>query len=204
MASVQLRDTGKHCRLSHRGMGQSPRRFANFHNQTWISLQIQVRLYNEINNIISCRADLISSGGGGGGGGGGCNCTRLHPPGYGPVTQSQTYRQMHNHTYTQQTYSHIYCTHTYSCGAQRSYFDLVGSKLQHGELGQRGETLHLGQLVLDQEELAQVAKAIQPLHVTDVIEREVQHTASQREVTEARVEHSPASERPGPPHNNVR
>ena len=39
-----------------------------------------------INNLIkwiifiACQADLASSGGGGGGG---CNCTRLHPPGYG-------------------------------------------------------------------------------------------------------------------------
>ena len=38
-----------------------------------------------VTKFLADRVDLASRGGGGGGGGGGCNCTRLHPPGYGPV-----------------------------------------------------------------------------------------------------------------------
>ena len=41
---------------------------------------------NQVNNIPSLPSGpcIQWGGGGGGGGGGGYNCTRLHPPGYGP------------------------------------------------------------------------------------------------------------------------
>ena len=51
--------------------------------------QLSLSIVNNINMLVTKfivdRADLVSSGGGGGGGGVCvCNCTRLHPPGYGP------------------------------------------------------------------------------------------------------------------------
>ena len=41
---------------------------------------------NQVNNIHSLPSGPCIQWGGGGGGGG-CNCTRLHPPGYGPATR---------------------------------------------------------------------------------------------------------------------